>query len=232
MQPTFNPWLGYFDLVDYVDTFVFLDSVQLARRSWQVRNKIKINNQEHMFSVPIVKDKYRDELLIKDAKISYAEYDFRYKLLELIKQNYKKTPFFNSVFDDISKIIEYDTDLLAQHNINFITQVVKMLDIKTSFIESSKIENISGMKGDLIFDINQTLKATTYVSALGSKEYLQKHKQDFDNASIKIEYQHYKHPIYRQNGKDFIPYLGILDLLFNEGYERSKEIILQGRSFA
>ena len=29
MQPTFFPWTGYFDLIDEVDTFVFLDDVTI-----------------------------------------------------------------------------------------------------------------------------------------------------------------------------------------------------------
>ena len=41
MQPTYLPWSGYFGLFNYVDFFVFLDSVQFERRSWQQRNKIK-----------------------------------------------------------------------------------------------------------------------------------------------------------------------------------------------
>ena len=41
MQPTFLPWCGYFDLMDEVDVFVFLDDVQFDYRSWQHRNKIK-----------------------------------------------------------------------------------------------------------------------------------------------------------------------------------------------
>ena len=31
MQPTFFPWLGYFDLIDTADKFVFYDDVQFAR---------------------------------------------------------------------------------------------------------------------------------------------------------------------------------------------------------
>ncbi len=40
-------------MIDQVDDFVFLDSVQLVGRSWQVRNKIKSNGQEKMLTVPI-----------------------------------------------------------------------------------------------------------------------------------------------------------------------------------
>ena len=41
MQPTYLPWAGYFSLMKKVDTFVFLDSVQFERRSWQQRNRIR-----------------------------------------------------------------------------------------------------------------------------------------------------------------------------------------------
>ena len=40
-QPTFLPWIGYFDLIDQSDLIVFLDDVQFEKRSWQQRNRIK-----------------------------------------------------------------------------------------------------------------------------------------------------------------------------------------------
>ena len=40
-QPTYLPRIGYFDLVDQVNTFVFLDTVQFEKQSWQQRSRIK-----------------------------------------------------------------------------------------------------------------------------------------------------------------------------------------------
>ena len=34
-QPTYLPWLGYFDLIDQVDVFILLDDVQFEKQSWQ-----------------------------------------------------------------------------------------------------------------------------------------------------------------------------------------------------
>ena len=39
MQPTWLPWMGYFDLIDQVDQFVFLDTVQFSKQSWHCRNR-------------------------------------------------------------------------------------------------------------------------------------------------------------------------------------------------
>ena len=53
MQPTYLPWMGYFDLMDQSDVFVFLDSVQFDKRSWQQRNRIKTPTGELMLTVPV-----------------------------------------------------------------------------------------------------------------------------------------------------------------------------------
>ena len=52
-QPTFMPWCGYFSLMNNVDEIVFLDNVQFTKRSWQQRNKIKLNDKELMLTVPV-----------------------------------------------------------------------------------------------------------------------------------------------------------------------------------
>ena len=46
MQPTFFPWLGYFDLIDTADKFVFYDDVTYIKGGWINRNRIINKNQE------------------------------------------------------------------------------------------------------------------------------------------------------------------------------------------
>ena len=53
MQPTYLPWMGYFDLIDQCDTFIFLDSVQFSRQSWQQRNRIKTPQGPLWLTVPV-----------------------------------------------------------------------------------------------------------------------------------------------------------------------------------
>lgn len=231
MQPTFNPWIGYFELIEYVDKFIFLDTVQLAKRSWQVRNKFKINNQEYIFSIPIKKERLRDDTILKDVKISYENFDFTNKLLSLIIQNYKKSKYFEELYEKISEIILYKTDFLCEYNINFIKEISSLLKFNTKFVEVSKIENIEGKKGDLILNICKKELCTDYFSPNGSKEYLEQIKDKFQNSNINIFYQYYNHPVYKQMGKDFLSYLGIIDLLFNEGIDNAKDIIKSGRNY-
>ena len=58
MQPTYFPWAGYFSLINYVDTFVFLDNVQFDRRSWQQRNQIAHKDKKMWITVPVKKKKF------------------------------------------------------------------------------------------------------------------------------------------------------------------------------
>ena len=53
MQPTFLPWAGYFDLIDQVDHFVYLDTVEFSKQSWQQRNRIKSATGPYWISLPV-----------------------------------------------------------------------------------------------------------------------------------------------------------------------------------
>ena len=70
MQPTYFPWIGYFDLIDQVDKFIFLDNVKLEKSTWQVRNRIKSANGEILFTIPIKMEKGRMKTNIHTAKIN------------------------------------------------------------------------------------------------------------------------------------------------------------------
>ena len=52
-QPTYMPWIGYFNIIDLVDYFVLLDTVQFDKRSWQQRNKIKTTKGLEWISIPV-----------------------------------------------------------------------------------------------------------------------------------------------------------------------------------
>ena len=41
IQSNYIPWRGYFDFIDDVDLFIYLDDVQFTKRDWRNRNKIK-----------------------------------------------------------------------------------------------------------------------------------------------------------------------------------------------
>ena len=122
MQPTFLPWIGYFDMMDQVDHFILYDDVQLAKRSWQIRNRIKTAQGELFLTVPVKKTKNRDELLISEAEISYEE-NWQSKHLKSIEIAYGKAPYFSEVFHFICGLYSAKERFLGDFNSQFIISV-------------------------------------------------------------------------------------------------------------
>lgn len=231
MQPTFNPWLGYFDLINSVDKFIFLDTVQLNQQSWQTRNKIKVNNKEYLISIPIVKSSSKFDLLIKDTKINETFNFAKKKLLKTIYQEYKKSEYFEKNISFIEELINFNTNSLCEYNINIIEKICNKLGIKTELIKASSLESIDEKKSNLVLTLCKNINAQEYYSPFNAKEYLDKDLELFNQNSIKVIYQNYKHPIYKQVGNEFISYIGIFDLILNHGFKESLEIIQSGRNY-
>jgi len=229
MQPTFNPWAGYFDMIDCVDSFVFLDDVQLARRSWQVRNRIRTAAGEQFISIPVQKSAHRDDLKIKDARIAGTEW--RGKLLHTLQLAYRQAPAYNEVSGFVEQLVMYPSDLLADFNINIIESVCRVIGITTPLVRSSTLKGVSGSKDERLVSICKALRATDYLAAAGSAVYIEAQSPGgvFPAHDIGLVYQQYTPVPYPQLHGDFAGGLGVFDLLYNAGPGRALELIRAGR---
>ena len=53
MQPYFMPYIGYWQLMAAVDTYVVYDDVNYIKGGWVARNNILLNGQKHMFTITL-----------------------------------------------------------------------------------------------------------------------------------------------------------------------------------
>ena len=229
MQPTYIPWIGYFDMIDSVDVFVFLDDVQLERRSWQVRNRLKGANGEVWLTLPIKKTRQRDYLVISGAVLDNDKRWIK-KHLKTIELNYCKAPFYDEVFPIIKSKYDNPTSL-RDFNVEIIKSISENLGVATRFVCSSSLDQSGGSKDDKLVGICKALGADSYLSPKGSLGYIDRTNKggSFVDNDIDLYYHNYLHPLYKQQFGDFIPYMGIYDLLFNEGINNSLEILRKGR---
>jgi WbqC-like protein family len=222
-QPTYLPWLGYFDLIDQVDAFVILDSVQFEKQSWQQRNRIKTPAGLQWLTVPVIR---RFGQLIDDVEI--RDVDFWRNHLRAIELNYRRAPFFENYFRELSgKLRCSERSRLVALNVRLIEWLMSVFGIRTPLFLSSRLDQ-PGKRTQLLANICACLGASEYVSPLGSVAYLSQEIDIFQRRSIDVVFQNYEHPSYRQMFAPFVPYASILDLIFNEG-ERSLEIVRSGR---
>lgn len=222
-QPGYLPYMGFFKKIQSSDIFIYLDDTKFVEHGWDNRNKIKTDKGSMWLTVPIKRNSMQ---LLKDVLIANNE-SWKKKHLKSIKINYIKAPFFNDYWDDFSDIFQKDWKKLIDLNLNLIKYFNQKLEIITKTIRSSELQiNSSGTKR--LVEICQHVGATTYLSGILGKEYLD--EDLFNEAGIKIIYENFIHPIYKQLGNNFLPNMSIIDLLFNEG-PNSGELIKKSSNF-
>lgn len=225
-QPTYLPWLGYFDLLDQVDTFVLLDTVQFEKQSWQQRNRIKTPTGLLWLTVPVV---FRGRLGQRIVDVEIREADFWRDHLRAVELNYRRAPFFAEYFPALSELLPSASSSLrlAELNIGLLRWLAQALGIKTPIVRSSELA-VDGKRTHLLAEICSLLGAATYVSPLGSADYLLNELPILTSRGVNVVFQHYDHPSYRQLFPPFLAHASALDLLFNEG-EASLATVRSGR---
>lgn len=214
-QPNYLPWLGFFGKIKRSDKFVIFDNVQYPRSKGHFgnRNKIKIYNDSKWLTVPV---EGKSEMK-NFNQIKYKDTNWKEEHLRLIEQFYRKTTYFCIYFDDFKEVLLKDYNSISHLSSELIIWFLSKLNINTEIIYSSELvdEDITG--ADRILAILKELKATKYITGSGPGSMRYVNEKDFKEAGIELEWQSYLHPRYRQINGEFIPYMNILDLLFNEG---------------
>lgn len=213
MQPTYLPWLGYLDMIDKVDVFVFLDSVQFSKRSWQQRNRIKGDRGLMWLTVPVLNKGRRDQLIC-EVEID-QEQTYIAKHVSSIKRCYGKSRFSAPVIAEYAELMERKHQLLVDLNIDLIKWLCGCFDIHTPLLRSSDLA-VGGQKSSLLVQICQQVCADFYLSAPGSREYIELEDQ-FSPNGIEVGYHTYSHPHYKQLYEPFETHLSAIDLLLNAG---------------
>jgi hypothetical protein len=214
-QPTYLPWLGYFDLLDQVDKFVLLDTVQFEKQSWQQRNRIKSPTGLLWLTVPVV---FRGRLGQRIVDVEIREADFWRDHLRAVQLNYRRAPFFAEYFPSLSELLPSAAAglRLAELNIGLLRWLAQELGIKTPIVRSAELA-VDGKRTHLLAEICSLLGATTYISPLGSADYLLHELPILTSRGVDVVFQHYDHPSYRQLFPPFQAHASAVDLLLNEG---------------
>ena len=204
-QPTYLPWLGYFEQIAKSDCFVFLDTVQYERQSWQSRNRIKDHHDQVLWlSVPVAT--HALGTAVADIKIALQNVNWQRKHLNSIRTHLAKTPHLGKVLALLEGVYQQQHTALADLNIALITAVCQAMGITTKLLRASELK-VSGSKADLLLQIVKQLNGTHYFANQGSKVYLEQEHERFWAQEVNICYQQWQHPVYQQKGRQFVSHL-------------------------
>lgn len=219
-QPDFAPYIGFFQRLIYADLIIILDNVQFvhSNNGWTHRDKIR-TKEGSKWITNSVKKTSRNSLI---NEIYYSKSDWRIRNLNLIKENYRKAKFFETLFPFFEDLYYLKTESLIEFNMFWINSICNILDLKIDVVYASKL-NVSGVKNELIINLLKSVNAENYLSGDGAKVYL--NEEIFTANNINLIWQNYNHPFYEQQFDGFIPYLSIIDCLLNCGIKETKNLM-------
>lgn len=213
-QPDFLPYLGLFERIYYSDMFVIFDNVQYQFGYYNNRNKIKTGYDKWQYiTVPV---KAKMGMLIKDVKISDGDPKWKRKMLESVKQAYSKSPYFQPIFDDISSIINQEWESLSKMNIELLKYLIRCFGFDVDIRVLSCYNEITTTGEKQVVDMCKFFGGTEYISGVGGKNYQK--EENFEEKGIKLTYVDFANVEYPQRYGEFMPYMSILDYVFNCGF--------------
>lgn len=217
LQPGYLPWLGFFDQMARADVFVLYDDVQFDKNGWRNRNRIKSPHGPHWLSVP-VNVKLGESLF--DVRIDNTK-PWAKKHIATIEQFYRKAPFSPVYLPVVEGIISQPWERIVELDVALILQLKLWLGIESEVVRASEL-NVQGDRNERLINLCLHFGATRYLSGNAAQSYLD--LPSFEQHGIEVSWQNYSHPVYEQQGDDFVPYLSVLDLLLNCG-DGSRNII-------
>jgi len=218
MQPYFLPYIGYWQLMKYVDTMVIYDDIQFSKGGWVNRNRIRDNKY---ITLPLRNDS--DYLNINQRYLSNNWINERERYIRKISNYYINAKNY-SVGINIAKEVINKNFLnlfsIIYHSINIIREY---LDITTPIVISSKLKLENELAGSKrVKAICKLLEADNYINPIGGLTIYS--KDDFINNGINLEFLKTRISYY-QRINNFTPSLSILDIIMFTTQNETKNML-------
>jgi len=181
--------------------------------SEQNRNRIKGADTPIWLTVPV---NYRFPQRIDEVAIDKRK-GWQRKHINSLEINYSSAPYFSRYFPQIKKIIESEFIYLKDLNIALIMEIMSILGMEKKTAISSGLGELPEDPDERLISICAHFGADTYIAGAGGRNYMNLEK--YEEAGIKVFFQEYEHPVYRQQYGGFLSHLSVVDLLFNCGPE-------------
>ena len=213
MQPYFMPYIGYFQLLNKVDQFIIYDNIEYTKKGWINRNMILTNGKSKTITLPIKKDS--DFLNIRDRYLADSWSKDKTKMLNLLKESYRKAPEFKNIFPLLEFCINYENRNLFEFIFHSIKAICEYLNLKTQILISSSISiNDKLQSQEKVLAICQKVGADKYINNIGGINLY--NKDIFSDKGVNLKFMKSIEINYQQYHRQFIPNLSIIDvLMFN-----------------
>lgn len=229
MQPYLFPYLGYFQLMNYVDKYVFCGDMQYIRWGWVNRNRLRIHNgqQTYFFTFPVAKDDHRkkiNERYYRDLKRNCD------KLKKSLYLDYRRAANFEEAYTVLEEAMCFQEDNVAYFNMNANYIIARYLGIETEISCTDTIKDeifwqkfIQLEREERVIYMCQYYNADTFVNAIGGIDLY--HKSVFKDNGIDLYFLQMNDIVYPQSGDIFVPNLSIIDVIMRNKIDKARSLL-------
>lgn len=217
-QPSYLPWIGYFNKIVNSDVFIIMDNIQFEKNSFINRNRINTIQGPIWLTIPVYTKDYKEKTINK-IEIQ-NNINWRKKQWNSIYLNYKKSLYFFQYSDVIEPIFTTHFNYLGEFLKFQLDIFINILNIKTKILYLSDL-NINSKKQELIKDMCLYSQCNTFLFGAMGKNYAE--EKYFNDFNINIKFQ---------ESKPNINYLSILDILFTQGITTLNQNIYESFNFS
>lgn len=225
-QPHYLPWLGYLDKLAKADRFVVMDDLQYEDQNYQNRQRLKLNDGPHWFTVPLLRGVQTDRIV--DKKIDNTGHGSRHhwqrRTWRTLQIHYGRAPHFAHYATELEILFTRRWSWLIDLQLYVLDLACAWLSITTPITRASTL-HLRGAKTDRILDFCEKTGAKVYLTgAGGSTGYLDTDK--LAASGVTTMWQRFTHPTYPQRypACGFVSHLAFIDLLLNCGPESAAVI--------
>ena len=218
MQPYIFPYIGYYQLMSAADKFVVYDDVNFIKQGWINRNKILLNGNEFVFTVPLANASSFTH--INETEINQKIYPaWKGKFLKTLEQAYNRAPYYSDVAGIVSEVFNKPSNTISELSVDSLLATNKYLNINTPVVTTSAVYGNAHLRSaERVLDICLREQATEYVNPIGGRELYS--KEVFAEKGLSLFFIKSKPVEYAQFKNEFQPWLSIIDLMmFNSTTE-------------
>lgn len=211
MQPYFFPYIGYFQLIASVDTFVIYDNIKYTKKGWINRNRFLQNGREAMFSLPLKGGSDALDICQRELAVDFD----RGRLLAQLSGAYRRAPCFEQTWSLLEAVMACDDQNLFGFLHHALLRTCQHLGIDTEIRISSEFPVDRGLKGqDKVLALCAATGAKRYINAIGGLDLYD--KGAFRERGVELNFIRSLPVEYPQFGDPFVPWLSIIDvMMFN-----------------
>ena len=213
MQPYLFPYIGYFQLIGAVDTFVVHDDVQYIKGGWINRNRLLVHGEPRYFTLPV--RRASSALCINQRVFASSFERDKQKVLRRIEEAYHRASYFDAVFPLLARCLACTERHVSSFTVNALQATCRYLNIDTPFLLSSQVDKRPDLRAqERVLEINEILGATHYINSIGGAGLYDRDR--FTRQGLKLSFLRARPTAYRQFQGAHVSSLSIIDvMMFN-----------------